>query len=78
MSDPDRPAIQSSRQAKGNAMQLFRQWGARNLIKVTNPGEIRSDVQGYIGNMQRDRWPRRRERFPVRLGLREIDLRVAR
>jgi hypothetical protein len=73
MSDPDRPAIQSSRQAKGLAMQRFRQWGARNLIKVTNPGEIRSDVQGYIGFMQAiaGKTPQEISRT---LGLRETDL----
>ena len=73
MSDPDRPASQSSRQAKGLAMQRFRQWGARNLIKVTNPGEIRSDVQGYIGNMQAIAGQTPRE-ISRTLGLRETDL----
>lgn len=73
MSDPDRPASQSSRQAKGVAMQRFGQWGSRNLIKVTNPGEIRSDVQGYIGNMHAIAGQTPRE-ISRTLGLRETDL----
>lgn len=73
MSDADRPPIQSSPQAKQAALRRFREWGARNLVKVTNPGEIRPDVQGYIGFMQAiaGQTP---EQISRTLGLRATDL----
>jgi hypothetical protein len=42
----------SDAHAKEHAMRLFRAWGARNIVKVVNIGEIRPEVQGYIGFMQ--------------------------
>lgn len=73
MSDADRPPIQSSPQVKQAALRRFRQWGARNLIKITNPGEIRPEVQGYIGFMQAiaGQTP---EQISRTLGLRATDL----
>jgi hypothetical protein len=73
MSDDDRPPIQSSPQAKADAMRRFRQWGARNLIKVTNPGGIREEVAGYITFMQAIAGKTPREISAI-LGLRETDL----
>lgn len=52
MSDAGRPLFQSSADAKEGAMRRFRHWGARNLVKVVNVGEVRPEVQGYIGFMQ--------------------------
>ena len=73
MSDTDRDPIQLSPQAKRAAMQRFRQWGARNLVKITNPGAIKLEVQGYIGFMQAiaGKSPEQISRV---LGLRETDL----
>jgi hypothetical protein len=73
MNDTDQPPIQSSPQARHAAMRKFREWGARNLIKVTNPGEIRAEVQGYIGFMQAIAGQTPRE-ISRTLGLRATDL----
>jgi len=73
MSDNDRPPIQSSAHARRAALERFRQWGARNLVKVTSPGEIRQEVHGYITFMQAiaGKSP---EEIARTLGLRATDL----
>ena len=73
MTDTDRDPVQRSPQAKRAAMQRFRQWGARNLVKITNPSAIRAEVQGYISFMQAiaGKTP---EQISRMLGLRATDL----
>ena len=73
MSDGARSSIQSSPEAKAAAMRRFREWGARNLIKVTNPGEIKPEVQGYITFMQAIAGKAPKEISAI-LGLRATDL----
>lgn len=46
----DARTLQSGSAARASAMARFQEWGAKNLIRVTNPGgAVLTEVSGYIG-----------------------------
>lgn len=71
--NPRERVIQSSEMALNHAMDVFRRWGAKNLVKVKNPGPVEQAVGGYITLIQTvaDKTPAEISRM---LGLREQDL----
>jgi hypothetical protein len=48
----DERTLQSSPLAVKAALERFAQWGAKNLIKVTNIGPVEAELKGYFGFMQ--------------------------
>ncbi|TFI57623.1 hypothetical protein E2493_13945 [Sphingomonas parva] len=48
----DERTIQGSRIAIDAALKRFAEWGAKNLIKVTNIGPVQEELRGYFGFMQ--------------------------
>lgn len=48
----DERIIQESPLAVTTALERFAQWGAKNLIKVTNIGPVEHELKGYFGFMQ--------------------------